>query len=263
MLPFLIAGIGLVYVQLVLGIDMAYWILAVTLILVFLYISMPYIDHWFLKRNPIILDPKIIDWLSQHHPFYQALSTDDKEKFESRLATYLSVREFKAIGKELRDVPIDLKGIIASNGIQVTFGQEDFLLKNFNRIFVYKHPFPSPRFKFLHTVETQIEDGVIIFSLEQLLEGLLHPNQKYNIGTHGYIEAWTKLHPNAPYPDENEYSWEDIKRICGFGQKMISATTGYPSVDKLIVILNCYFTHSDQFESTNPQLFEKIKRILG
>ncbi|MBK8348424.1 MAG: hypothetical protein IPL08_12655 [Saprospiraceae bacterium] len=121
---------------------------------------------------------------------YQQLHESDRSKFEYRMTLYIEGRLFSSVGSELRDVPEDIKCMVAAHGIEMCLGIDDYLIGDMDRIYLYKHPFPTPDFPFLHTVETNIEDGVIILSLEQLTNAVISPETHYNIGYHAYAEAF-------------------------------------------------------------------------
>ena len=132
-----------------------------------------------------------------------------------------------------------------------------------DRIFLYKHPFGSPRYKFLHTVETQIEDGVIIFALDHLIPGMTHGKQYYNICMHGFAEAYTKVYPNTAWPAEEQMSWTSIEAISGFSKEQILNVLGYPSVDLLPIYITYYFTFPDKVKTNAPGVFQELDTIFS
>lgn len=261
-MPVIITLAYLAYNQYVLDIDMGYWLLMPIFVLVILAVSYPYIDYYYHKKYPIPLDKEIIQWLQKYSKFYQELSPADKEKYNYRMSLYLEAREFKSVGSEHKDMPEDIKAIIASNAIQVNFHKKDFLVGDFDRIFVYKHPFPSPKHQFLHSVETQGEDGVIIYSLEHLIPGMINPETYYNIGMHAYVDAFTKAYPKAEFPWNLNADWNDVEKISGLKKENIMSTLGYDSVDMFVVLGTCYFTYPEAFQKQLPQLTEGMDKLF-
>lgn len=257
-LPVVILLVAILFFRYNEGYDTGYWILAPIFILVILYISYEEIDHWYLRRNPITLEPEIINLLNRYIPFYRNLSEDDKTKYHIRLSKYITGRSFKSVGSELKEVPYDIKAMIATNAIQLAFHQKDYLIGDFDRLYIYKHPFGSPAHDFLHTVETEAEDGVIIYSLEHLMPGITNPEVYYNIGMHGYVDAFIKANPKAPFPPRLNADWFDVHAISGLSKKQILATIGFDYADMLVVLGTCYFIYPVKFEERLPALKKEL-----
>lgn len=240
------------------------YILIPVVLLTILYISYGQIDYWWLKKNPMPLDERIIKWLSDYLPYYNNLETPNKDLFEKRLGLYVEAREFKLIGnKELNDVPFDVKNILASQAVRLCLGLEDFLIKDLDRIYVYKHPFPSPRFQFIHTYEIDVEDGVIILSLEQAINGIIQPHKYYNITLHAFAEAFVHLHPQYQYPLVDSYGWDKISEISGINKEIIIATCGYENLDLLPVHIVAYFEFSQDYQRLFPEESHVFQHIFN
>lgn len=223
----------------------------------------PQINYWWHKRFPVPLDSTVKHWLQSHCKFYQQLNQADKEKFEYRMNLYLEGRAFKSIGpKDNHDVPYDVQGIIASQAIIITFREEDFLLGEFNRIYLYNHPFPSPKKKFLHTVETDIEDGVLILALDYLMHGIMQPDKYVNIGMYAYAEAFIKQNPGLIYPDMKEVNWRRIEAMNGMHKSFVEDTLGFEVQDFLPLMVSFYFDFNADFQLAFPEITVKLDAIF-
>lgn len=261
-LPVFLMLLGVLYLEFSAGYRLGYWILLPVVLGVFLYISYRHIDIWFLKKYPIKLDREVLDLLEKYIPFYNNLDEEGQNKFRSRLSRYISGRSFKSVGSEMKNVPYDIRAMVSTNAVQLSFYQDDYLIGNFDHIFVYKHPFGSPRHKFLHTVETESEDGVIIYSLEQLIPGITNPESYYNIGMHGYMDAFIKANPTALFPPKLDADWFDIHAISGLTQKQILATIGFENTDLLVVLGTCYFIYPEAFTKRLPHLSKELDLLF-
>ncbi len=262
--PFIMALAILLYLEFVLYLDIGWWLLAPLFGIIAIYMINGLIDHWWNERHPIPLDDEVRKLIVDYLPFYNKLDADDKLRFENRLSIYVDAREWKNIGtEEMKPIPDDMRAMIASQSIMMTFYQEDYLLGDFDRIYTYKHPFPSPKFQFLHTVETDIEDGLILYSMEHLLVGITNPHQYYNIGMHGYAEAYIKQHPTLQYPAESDYTWSDIEEITGFRKEQILGVLGFEQVDLLPVLINCYFTFPEKTREVLSKVYEEVKNLFS
>lgn len=240
-----------------------YYLLIPLMLLSALYVSYPYIDYWWHTKYPIPLDEELINWLNKYSKFYQGLDNSDKDKFEYRLGLYLEAREFKMMGSELQEVPEDIKAMLAIHAIMISFMHKDFLIGDYDRIYMYKHPFPTPKKQFLHTVEAEHEDGMIIVSLEHLLVSIIEPEKYYNVAMHGYAEAFVAANPTLDYPVNKRSHIEAIEDISGMSLTKIQKTIGYKEIDLLYVLINLYFTFPNRFQERLPDEFAKFHVMFG
>lgn len=262
-LPVVLIFIAIAYLDYIAHYSTGYWVMVPIVLGVVLLISHGNIDYWYLKKYPIKLDNEVLSLLKQYIPFYNNLDEEDKIKYQNRLSQYIEGRSFASVGSEHKNVPYDIRAMISTNAVQLAFNQKDILIGDFDRIFVYKHPFGTPKHKFLHTVETEAEDGVIIYSLEQLIPGITNPELYYNIGMHGYVDAFIKANPTAPFPPKLNADWFDILAISGLGKKQILATIGFENVDLLVVLATCYFTYPQAFEKRLPKLKKDLDILFN
>ncbi len=261
--PITIGTIALAYYQYTNGITIGLWILVPIFLMVILFISHGYIDYWYHTKYPVPLDKEVKRWINKYDTFYQNLKPSDKEKYEYRMSLYLEGRSFMSVGSEQKELPEDIKAIIATNAIRINFNKKDILIGDFDRVFVYKHPFPSPKHQYLHSVETDGEDGVIIYSLEHLIPGVVNPETYYNIGMHAYVKAFTLAYPTLNYPWNLDADWSDVESVSGLEKEFILSTLGVKSVDMFVVLGTCYFTYPKEFELKLPKLNQEMQQLFG
>lgn len=239
------------------------WAILPAALLILTYLFQPQLDYWWFSRNPIQLDEEIITLLNNTNPIYKNLNQEEKDKFNQRLFLYVEGRDFMSKGFE-RDVDVvyDVKNMIAQIPVTMTLHQSDFLIKSFERIVVYKHAFPTPVFKFLHTVETHLEDGVVLLSLEHLEAAFFNSKEFYNIGFHAYAEVYVKSNPSKNYPSVQKDVWTKIESVSGFTQERILATVGFENIDPLYVLITIFFTHEEKFKKELPREYELFSGIF-
>jgi len=242
--------------------DYVHWILLMVFLMIALYVMKAQIDYWWHKKYPLPIEPEIKKWLIHNFPFYNSLDGELKQKFEDRLGLYIEARLFTSLGSKERQVPEDLKAMIAAHAVRVTLNYEDFLIGDFDRIMMYKHPFPTPKHQYLHIVETEVEDGVIIFTLDYLLNGVLEPDRYYNIAYHAFAEAFSKQNPTIDFSFLEEVTKEHMQLISGFAVEDLLTTLGYKSLDPVPVIITYYFTFRERFEETLPHIVNKLDDIF-
>jgi hypothetical protein len=261
-LPIVLLTIGILYYTWSSNTQLSPYLVVPAILLVFLYVFHGPLDHWWLVRFPVPFEPKLKDWLEKYFLPYQKLDTDHKRKFEYRSSLYLDARLFKSVGSELRDVPEDIKLMVAAHGVYMCLALDDYLIGDMDRIFLYKHPFPTPEYPRLHTVETNIEDGVIILSLEQLTNAVLYPDDYYNIGFHAYAEAFVGVNDKILFPDCT-YTWEKIEEISGWNKDTLLTQTGLEELSLLPVHITLFFTKTIQYQKVLPVHYERFCIIFN
>jgi len=239
------------------------WALFPITFLVLIYLFQPQIDYWWLDRNPIEIEPKVLTMLKETNPRYTSFSEKDTREFNKRMVLYLQGKAFTAKGMEQDfEVPYDVRNMLAQIPVTMTMNKKDFLLKEFDRIIVYKHAFPSPRFKFLHTVETHSEDGLIIFALDHAEAAFFNPDQYYNVAWHAFAEAYIKNFPNERYPDITEDDWKKVETTLGYPKESILKTLGFESIDLMPILITCYFLKAKEFKSVAPNISKNFDNIF-
>jgi hypothetical protein len=261
-LPLVLAIIGIFYYSESIGDkDFTIWVFIPVFLLTALLIFKPQVDFWWHTRHPLPLDPAIRKWLSTYAQNYKSLNPGDQKKYEDRLSLYMEGREFKSVGQEVRDVPEDIKGIIGSIPVMITMNQEDYLLGEYNRVFLYKHPFPSPQHQYLHSVEVNHEDGVILFSLEHLLPGLTRSREFFNIGLYGYLDAYFHINSNNALSHQ-ELTWVDIEKTGLLTEEHITSVTGLKDFNFTALAAVNFYIFPERMKVNNPDLFREFMHIF-
>lgn len=262
-LPLAVLTVVIAYVSYDMDGYMSAWIFLPVILMVAIYVFHGPLDHWWLTKYPIPFDPRLKDWLLKFFPFYKNLNEKDREIFEYRMTLYLDARLFKSVGAEQRDVPEDIKCMIAAHGILMALHHKDYLIGDMDRIFVYKHPFPTPEHPYLHNVEIHVEDGVIILSLEQLTNSILHPKQYFNTAFYAYAAAFTATQKKVVFPQFSENSWTQLEDISGFSKDMIHQHIGLKTVDLTAVHITVYFVFRDRYATLLPEYFPALEQIFN
>lgn len=240
------------------------WTLVPLIPLVLIYLFSPQINYWWLSRNPVELDPKVKKMLATTNPIYSQLNEEQVKEFDKRLLLFTEGKNFTAKGMEedKEDIPIDIKNLISQIPITMTLQRREFLFKHYDRFILYKHPFPSPKYQFLHTMETHSEDGAIIFSLEHIEAAMFHKGHYYNIAWHAFAEAFISIYPKEAYPNIPNNIWTHIENISPQPKKVILATLGFESVDPMPVLINLYFNEREHFLRELPEIAAAFKSIF-
>ena len=258
--PFGLALVYLGYNSLTIdGYPYSIWMVIPITVLVMLYLFKAQLDYWWHTKFPIKFDKELAEFLANKNPYYASLQGEEKIKFEHRLNLYMEAREYKAIGaNEQKDLPYDVKAMLASIPIQLTMHKDDYLIGDMDRIFLYKHPFPTPGKQYLHTVESHVEDGVFIFSLHEWQAATHEPKRYYNNIWYGYVDAFLKISKDDTSNIEPLSTFQNIEKIGGYTEEYILKILGLKAVDPMAVLCGLYFTHTEEMKSKTPEVYREL-----
>jgi Glucose-regulated metallo-peptidase M90 len=260
--PFILLTFIFGYLGMEVDIDWVVYAVPCVVALAVIYVLSPQIDFWWAKKHPPEMPPKLRMFMEKQHPFYSTLSASEQQRFRERVMLYLMANEF--MPQKMEEVPKDIQTLVASNVVQLTFGQNDFLLDAFEHVIVYPRPFPSPQYPTnFHTSEIYPPDKVMIFAMEQLIPGTINPTKHYNIGLHEYIRAYLHMYPNNAFPELPESNWLQLEQISGWSKEHIFKYINRPDVHILPVSISHFFVFGKKFKTVLPELYELYKNTFN
>lgn len=260
--PLVLLAVFIIFYGMKMGENLSVMIVVPAVLLVVIYVFHGVLDHFWLTKFPVPLDPKLMIWLEKHFPPYLNMSPELQKKFEYRLVLYINGRLFQSVGSEMREVPEDIKCMIAAHGIHMTLGIKDYLIGDIDRIFLYKHPFPTPDFPTLHHVEVNTEDGVIILSLEQQVNAILQPDSYFNIAYYAYGEAFVFTHKDIIFSDLTD-DWISLEIISGWPKEWFYSQTGLEKLSITAVHITMFFSNPNEYQRILPEYYEKLCNIFN
>lgn len=223
----------------------------------------PQIDWWWYKKHPPKLKKGLVEFFHRFSPFYNNLSSSNKERFGTRVRMFIEGKDFMPQGG-MPNVPVDVQAIIAAAAVQLTFNKKDYLLSDFEKIVVYPKKFPSPLApRHFHASEIFDVDGVMIFSLEQLFPSFREPKKYYNIGLHEFAKIFILAHPNLDYPELDETMWDELERISGMSYDNIVEWIGLPDIEIEPVAITHFIVHNEKFRKELPEVYQRYRMIFG
>ena len=235
--------------------------MASIIILVLLYVFQYQINEKYWKRNPPPLDMKLKNWMTHHSSFAKSLSPEDLGQFEKRISLFVKVKNFTLKGEKDYELEEDSKCLIAHEFQRLTFGREDFLYNEFDQVVVYNHPFPTPNIEQLHAAEIFSEDGVIILSREQLINGFFDPTQ-INIAMLLAIMAFVESNPRLEYPSVTDIDVDDLLGSHDLDLEPFKAILGVDHVKTLDMLIYCYVVHPVRFQEWNKAACDQLEGIF-
>ena len=208
--------------------------------------------------------------LQKYFKYYQQLTEANKAKFELKVTNFIYGKKF--IPRNVPEVTVEAKVLIAASAVQLTFGLPHVYLRHFNRILVYPDNYYSSITKKYHKGEVNPRFGVIVLSWQAFIDGYLIPNDSFNVGLHEMahalrLEDMIRNEKDLIF-DENYLEqfdeWAD--RIClNAGANGPVFFRPYACVNKhefFSVAIENFFEKPREFQEQLPQLYHVVTKLL-
>ncbi len=238
----------------------AVWCIPFAVVLGILVAIRPQLEWAEAKRNPPDLDEQVVELFDRELPaYYQELDAAQRLRFRQRTALVRMATDFKGQGFE--NVPGDVAALIASQSARLTFAGELVVLGDFENVVLYRHPFPSPNIPDpWHASELFAEDGVLIFSVEQALPGILQRGRFFNT----VLYEWIRAYAIAVLPRADSSAWPDwteaVSAVTGHPAEWVASWVGLPDhIDREAVIEVLFHDYTPAFAKTYPELAGQLR----
>jgi len=238
-----------------------YAVLFSMLVLAMLYVFQYQVNIWYWKKYPPRLSKKLLSWVAHHSEFYASLSTEEQLKLEQRIALFIKLKTFTLKVEKDAALEEDMKAMVAHEFQRVVFNRDEFHYEDYDQIVFYNHPFPTPTIEKLHALEIHDEDGVIIFSREQFINGVANPSH-INIGLLGAVMTFVRMYPRLDYPNTSELTVEDIGQGLEIDLSSFEVIMGEPWVKKLELLIYAYFEFPTRLEGWSPKVSRSLNQLF-
>ncbi|HEX6225616.1 MAG TPA: zinc-dependent peptidase, partial [Chryseolinea sp.] len=125
--------------------------------------------------------------LQKYFPYYRQLDDAEKNKFVEKVSVFIYRKRF--IPRNVDQVTIEARVLIAATAVQLTFGLNDIYLDHFNKILVYPNDYYSSLTKRYHKGEVNPRFGIIVISWQSFIDGFIDPTDAINLGLHEMAHA--------------------------------------------------------------------------
>jgi MtfA peptidase len=209
--------------------------------------------------------------LQKYFLYYQKLSPENKSKFERKVTKFIYGKKF--IPRNVDEVTIEAKVLIAAAAVQLTFGLPDVYLTFFRRILVYPNDYYSSITKRYHKGEVNPRFGMIVLSWQSFIDGYIEPNDSKNLGLHEMAHAlrFEVLIRSEEIPP---FDAELLEEFDGYAHKICndpqfaSQTFFRPYActnehEFFSVAVENFFERSAQFKEQLPTLYQIMVRLLN
>lgn len=161
------------------------------------------------------------------------------------------------------DVSEDLKHVIAYYSIMLAWKQTEPLMKEYDRIVFYPHPFLTPHYgEQVHTYEVEHVDGTVILAADQFMAGFLKPGVYYQTGLHATAEVFRALYMSDDDIIFAGNIWEILEKISGVSKATVEQHTGMAQEDPWPVVIHHFYSYPEKFRDYASELYSDVEQIL-
>ena len=259
---FAFLAIGVLYASWTINEKYAPYLIPLGIIIAAIIVFTPQIDWWWAKRYPPKTDKKAVQFLETFYPYYVELPAPLKKTFLIRVELIQKSLDWMPMGFE--DIPADVQYAVSSYLARLTINRDKFIFKYWEKIVLYKHPFPSPQHpKELHHSELFYEDNVVLFDFPQMLKGFINPAEVFPIGLYEMTRIYLhdfKVELNFKPQAFNE---ELFIAISGKDFDWIKSSIGLDVLDGEAIAIVCYLLYPDKTEELMPDWFISCRKEFG
>ncbi|WP_347924486.1 zinc-dependent peptidase [Pontimicrobium sp. SW4] len=204
--------------------------------------------------------------------FYRRLSKREQGFFEHRVACFIEDKTF--IGRDDLIINDEIKVLISSTAVMLTFGFRDFYIGLIDKIFVYPKPFYSKTNDDYHKGEFNPKLKSLVFSWKDFEYGYNIGDDNLNLGIHEFAHA---IHLNSIkerdvsstiFKDSFKELTELLSNSKSMRDRLISSRYfreyAYTNQFEFVAVLIEYFFESPiEFKNQFPKIYSKVKQMLN
>lgn len=209
--------------------------------------------------------------LENEFEFYKKLNPRLKRYFEHRVANF--IKKFSFYGNDGLLVTDQMKVLIASSAIMLTFGMRNYLFSIIDKVIIYPDVYYSRINDNYHKGEFNPRMKAIVFSWKHFMEGYEISNDNLNLGLHEFshvlhFQGMVNTDTSATifsvtYQEimEQVKRPANLKRLIASNYFRIYAYTN--EFEFIAVILEHFFETPLQFKREFPELYDKVKVMIN
>ena len=229
----------------------------------------------FYVHNPFFLKamyPAQKKILVNQFKFYKRLTPKHQQYFEHRVASFIKDKQF--VGREGLIVTDEMKVLISSTAVMLTFGFRDFYIGLIGNIFIYPDEFYSVANESYHKGEFNPKLQTLVLSWEDFKKGFDNDTDKINLGIHEFAHA---IHLNSIKERDVSStifsdSFKELTDLLASEEQLRKSLIesryfrdyAYTNQYEFIaVIIETFIESPSEFRSQFPEIYLKTKQMLN
>lgn len=208
--------------------------------------------------------------LNDYCLYYRLLNPKDQKLFEKRIQKFISMKQFIPRGG-IKEVSEEMKVLIASSAIQLTFGHPSVYFEHFWRILIYSDSYYSTIHQQYHHGEVNLR-GIIVLSWRSFLEGITNNTDGINLGIHEMAHAlrFENAIRNQEYNFLDDTDLKEFDKLAVIEMEKINTGesdffrkyAGENDHEFFAVAIEYFFEKPLDFKNYNPEMYRVLKNVL-
>lgn len=229
----------------------------------------PLYVHFYVKLYKLPVN--LLTQLQLKSSYYNRLHSRDQKYFEHRVFCFLRKYTFKSRNEAIIDD--ELKILVASAYVMITFGMRRYLTKAFKTILIHPDSYFSAEESQLHNGEFNPKYKAVVFSRKALLQGFENDSDNLNLAIHEFAHVLTYSTMKARdvsasiFSDQyqkiikNSKQFDTAEELRNSSYFRIYAFTN--QYEFIAVILEHYFESPELFEKNFPVLYKDVGLMIN
>lgn len=216
------------------------------------------------KKIPLSFDR----YLSYYSSYYRNLNHRLKRLFRKR--TYISSQfiDFRPI--EFDEVTEEMKILITSALIQMTFGLNKYILRRFKTIYVVPNTYRFQQYEAL-LGHVDYSANVIVMSWPSVTEGFVIPDDAFNVALHELSHAlqaenqerlfYNRFFNAVKLEEFNEAGAQKLYDIRAKRHNYLREYAGINMIEFFAVSVETFFEQPEEFKTQLPKLYKILVNL--
>ncbi len=209
--------------------------------------------------------------LDQYSEYFRQLDAQNRQRFLRRLRRFILSVKFKAeLGMKVDE---QMKVIISSAFIQITFGLRSYTLKEYKKILLVPRPYTYPGIDAELGGHVSPRRRLVKLVWPTVVEGFLIEDDAVNIAIHEFghclsLENFSRLSISKFFRSEDWYTWRHLAfkkmKVIRAGENQVIRNYGGTNLMEFFsVSLETFFERPAYFKKILPELYYSMTKLLN
>ncbi len=220
---------------------------------------------------PNNIDQDYHEILLHYSIYYSNLNDKLKRTFRLRLYHLLNVLSFRSA--ELPIVTREMRAVIGSSIIQITFGLSNYLPTKFTNIVVKPRRYMYPGYGEPFLGHIDFDNATIYFSWQDVKEGYRNPNDAVNVALHemahvieaedGFDQLFNWFFKKIEWTKWAELAFEKMHIIRSGNNLFLKDYGGINMREMFAVCIETFFEQPEEFKRRLPEIYDTLAGLLN
>lgn len=224
---------------------------------------------WY-SRNLHKIPPSFDRYLNKYNGYYLGLNPQLKKRFRER--TYIAKKFIRFLPVQRMHVTEEMKVLITSALVQMTFGLNRYILRRFNTIYVVPNTYKFAQYEAL-LGHVDYKHNVIVMSWPSVKEGFVIPDDAINVALHEIAHAlhqenkdrilFAKFFEMCSMKNWNEAGIRKLYKIRAKKHRYLRDYGGANIKELFAVCIETFFEQALLFKENLPELYHIMSDLLN